>query len=300
MELTKEQLEKASTMPLDELRALAIQEAEAGEAAETPPIAKPAPKQEEILDNSAESAEGEQQEEEPTVYRKEIDLGDGSGVEIFEAESVEALVDKLADAKLNATKKIRELSQKIKVENVRTAQQKADDEYRIAEQLKTEPKKAVREIIAEVIAEREAATRESVEAQSRFVQRHSDFIPNEHNGREMQLEAQRLGYTEFSVESLEKAYQSLKARGILKLKAEGSEEATEAEKAETERIAQAKLEAAQPRSLKKGSTFTGTRTSATPPAKTAPSEDELYDPDKWPLEKLKEFANQQLREQQAQ
>src|SRR5258706_387999 len=41
-------------------------------------------------------------------YRRVIDLGGGAGPEVFEADSNEELVDKLADAKQHASKKIRE------------------------------------------------------------------------------------------------------------------------------------------------------------------------------------------------
>jgi len=44
------------------------------------------------------------------IYRREIDLGDGSGKQVFEAESVEELLDKLTEAQEHATRKIRELS----------------------------------------------------------------------------------------------------------------------------------------------------------------------------------------------
>jgi hypothetical protein len=44
------------------------------------------------------------------AFRKTIDLGDGSGVQVFEADTAEGLADKLADAQANATRKISELS----------------------------------------------------------------------------------------------------------------------------------------------------------------------------------------------
>lgn len=43
-------------------------------------------------------------------FRREIDLGDGSGKQVFEAESADALIDKLTEAQRNATLKIQELS----------------------------------------------------------------------------------------------------------------------------------------------------------------------------------------------
>lgn len=52
----------------------------------------------------------------PTKFVREIDLKDGSGVQHFEAETWEGLVDKLATAQENATRKIKELSQRKPVE----------------------------------------------------------------------------------------------------------------------------------------------------------------------------------------
>ena len=50
------------------------------------------------------------EQEEELVYRREIDLGDGSGVQVFEGSSYDELIDKLANAQLHATRKIKELS----------------------------------------------------------------------------------------------------------------------------------------------------------------------------------------------
>src|SRR5690348_9223353 len=51
--------------------------------------------------------------EQKQTFRREIDLGDGSGKQVFEADSPEALIDKLADAQVHATKKIREQAQQL-------------------------------------------------------------------------------------------------------------------------------------------------------------------------------------------
>jgi hypothetical protein len=47
--------------------------------------------------------------DEPKKFVKEIDLGDGSGVQKFEADSEAELIDKLVEAQTNATKEIRKL-----------------------------------------------------------------------------------------------------------------------------------------------------------------------------------------------
>ncbi len=46
---------------------------------------------------------------EPKKFVKEIDLGDGSGVQKFEADTEAELIDKLVEAQTNATKEIRKL-----------------------------------------------------------------------------------------------------------------------------------------------------------------------------------------------
>ncbi len=46
---------------------------------------------------------------EPKKFVKEIDLGDGSGIQRFEADSEAELIDKLVEAHTNATKEIRKL-----------------------------------------------------------------------------------------------------------------------------------------------------------------------------------------------
>ena len=59
----------------------------------------------------------------PQKFTRDIDLKDGSGVQHFEAESWEGLVDKLATAQENATRKIRELSTRPKIEPERDVPQ---------------------------------------------------------------------------------------------------------------------------------------------------------------------------------
>ena len=49
---------------------------------------------------------------EPAKFRREIDLADGSGVQVFEGDTADELIEKLTQAQFNATKKIRELSRR--------------------------------------------------------------------------------------------------------------------------------------------------------------------------------------------
>ena len=50
----------------------------------------------------------------PQPVRRQIDLGDGSGVQVFEAATETELIDKLTTAQTNATRKIRQLNQQLK------------------------------------------------------------------------------------------------------------------------------------------------------------------------------------------
>jgi hypothetical protein len=301
-ELTAEQLEKAQTMTLDELRALAIKEAEGLEVVEIPPIEKSrdekgrfTPKTEDEPPEGGDKEPPEDDEPQQTIYRKEIINEDGQ-VEVFEAQSLEELVDKIAEGKRNLKAHLKTvLAEKHELET-KTKQATEDDEYVIQERLKKEPKKVIKELLAEERAAEAEALRKSNDAQNRFVATHPDFIPNPENGGRLVAWLQSHGHAEITYDGLEKAYQDLKKSGLLVLKAEGSEEATEAEPKETQRIVEPKVDATQPRSQKKGSTIpTRSRTPVTP-TNTQPSEDEAY---AMPLEKLRELANKQLSERQA-
>jgi hypothetical protein len=303
-ELTPEQLAKAETMSLDELRALALKETEEPAAPVKVAVEEKAPAQArdgkgrftnaDELEVPEEEAEEVVAEEPPVKKEFYRDIDNGNGViERFSAPSLEELVDKIAEGKRNASIKIRELSQKVKVEDTRTAQQKADDDFVIAERFKKEPKKVVRELWNEFNREEVEAKQRSEEAQTRFVSTHEDFIANPDNGSRMISEVQRLGYTEITEEGLEKAYQNLKASGLLKLKSPEASATTEDKGADTERIAQPEPEAPQPRSPRKGSTISVRNRGTVTPISTQPTEDELYS---MPLEKLKELANKQLRD----
>lgn len=272
-------------MSLEELKLAAAADEVAEEtkaAASTADIELPADEAEEVP--------------EQFVYKKEIDLGDGSGIQVFTGkgstalEALEELTEKLAEAQRHATKKIHELNSRVKAEDTRTAQQKTDDEYVIAQRLQKEPSRAIRDVVSEVIAEREVAQQQSLAAQQMFVDSHPDYVQDTDNGKRMSAEVRRLGYNEFTDESLEKAYQSLKASGLLKIKAEEAGGTTEVETEETERIARPKAEATQPRSSKKASTVS-TRGAGAPAVKAGLSEDELYS---MPLEKLRQISNEQL------
>ena len=303
-DLTAEQIQKAETMPLEELRALALKEAE--DAVVPPPKTEPEPKtpardkngrfveQGDEIDNSADpdpDADPDGGEVTTTIFRKEIENGNGS-VDVYEANSLEELVDKIAEGKRNANKQIQEFISERKAAEAKTQQVSKDEEYLIQQKLKDNPKSTIKEVVAEVIEERMAATKRSEDAQSHFVTTHPDYIASPENGERMKSEVQRLGYAEFTIEGLEKAYQGLKKSGLLVLKPADADGATEAARLEAERTAQAQQDAAtQQRSSKKASTISTRSRSTTTNVNTQPTLDEAYS---MPLDKLRELANKQL------
>jgi len=320
------------TMPLADLRKLALEESDKTESTEAPTTtAQPRDEQgrfagkdyQDEFDNSdetqLETATDEIEETEPEpeeyVYRREIDLCDGSGVQVFtgkgvsKEEALEALTDKLAEAQKNATKKINELAKQVKntPEKPKAKQFTPDEEYIYSQEFQTKPSEAFKKLfkettgfaiedfqtkIAAVEAFEKAQT--SLAVQQNFVATHSDYVGTPSNGEKMQAWVQTHGYSEFTEDNLEKAYQDLKKSGLLKLKTEGADVATEGNGADSERIAPPVSGTTQQRSPKKGSTIS-IKGRSTAPMKSAPSEDELYS---MPMDKLRQLSNEQLKASQ--
>lgn len=133
------------------------------------------------------------EEDDPVLVRDEIDLGDGSGVQVFEGigstieEARTDQVAKLLEAQKNATRKIRELAAK----PAQPAPEKVltpDEEMALSQQLLANPskvlkdiqEKAKREAVEEVQRQQEAAQRAAAEAHEAavtFVQNNPDFYP---------------------------------------------------------------------------------------------------------------------------
>lgn len=255
------------------------------------------------------------------VFRREIDLSDGAGIQIFEgrgATELEAMVDlnnKLVEAQENATRTIRDFQRKHPKEPEQTKEKEIsqDLEYVFAEQFKTKPSEAFKAMFKELtgmdIAEfktaqaAEKAAREAADAQAKslaiqreFVAAHPDYITSTENGDQIRDWVQEHNYNEFTPTNLEKAFEDLSARGLLTLK---TDEASVPTKTKVEpvvpapaRIEQTVTKAAEVtpvRSPKKASSISSR--SAAPVVKTELTEDDLY---KMPLDKLKGLAEQQL------
>lgn len=162
------------------------------------------------FDVTVEEPPQPQPQPQPQKFSREIDLGDGSGKQRFEADSYEALVDKLVTAQTNATRKIQELSRTARTrepekessdwQQVRPEVLKAEDVV----QLEKNPHELFRRMYrAEFgVTPEEARERENVRrrneaeaaAQNDFVRKHPDYNPTVQNAQKIMnlLAAQNL------------------------------------------------------------------------------------------------------------
>lgn len=318
---TNDQLEN---LPLAEIKRLAEEEAsksaaqpevkaaEALKAEDNPDFDKPTPWEEEEKPQprgkdgkfaSKQEAPQDPEPEEKKVYRRTIKGVDGGADEVFEADSVEALVDKIADAKEHATRKIREQEKELKAKREAERQFTQDEEFIYSQELLKNPTVAFKKLFKDVTGvdietfkntqQRSQALVDATDKQSAistFLTTHPDYVDSEKNGKLMN---KWMGGV-LTVESFNKAYDDLTASGLLDLKGNEAHAGQEQPKPKAERIAQPKVEEVTSQRTKKGS---GVSTQSRPtagPTNTEPSEDELYDPSKYSLDEIKRRANAQL------
>lgn len=98
-------------------------------------------------------------------FVRRIDLGDGGGVQVFEADTQDELVDKLVEAQRNATAKIRELNRKAKLGRDLETGERATPEAprKVAPMSREELERATREMFDPATAP--AALRRMMEAE---------------------------------------------------------------------------------------------------------------------------------------
>jgi hypothetical protein len=230
----------------------------------------------------------------PFLVRREIDLGDGSGLEVFEAvgdseaEAWEAWADKITDAKAHATRKIRELAAELRqVKAVPTTPSPEPVTKTLEEEVAAlKAKLATMEQV-------EQARTVGAEAADLFLASHPDYENDPSKGGQenadrlkFEMDRMKLSYTS---ENLHKAYATLKQRGLLSLKGEDAGADTP-EPEPVKRIAEPAVETAPPRTRK---TFSVNTHNRIPAGATAlePSEDDMY---RLPVEELRRRANAQL------
>lgn len=258
------------------------------------------------------------------VIRREIDLGDGAGVEIYEGrgetelDAIKDLNDRLVVAKQNASREVREIQRKHpKQQEPSKAPEISEDlEYVFKQQFEKKPSEAFKAMFKELTgmdvtefktwqsaqrAADEARTKqdESLRVQREWVSSHPEYITSVENGDQIRDWVREHNYNEFTQENLEKAFEDLSGRGLLKLKTDEASAPTKTEvkpKVETttriERPATEVTEVTPVRSSRKASTVSTSRSSA-PVVKTELTEDDLY---AMPMDKLKDLSNKQMAE----
>lgn len=283
------------TAPYEELVARANQELQNGTQNQDPdPAANqdPAP---EVQDPEATNQDPEAVDE--VIYRREIDLGDGSGTQVFEAPSMEELVDKLAIAQANATRKIRELSASKSTQQPKNSQEPTEEDWLLAQELATNPTAAfdklfqkrfgktpeeIQKSLARVEQfEREEAGRAAAKA---FVDAHPDYVPTPKNGARIEKWL-RVEGLEGTPENIEKAFKDLSESGLLETK----KPETQAETQSGPRIV-----TVTSHQRRAASGLSQRRTATTPTKTTGPTEEEAY---KMPWDKLVELAEREARQQ---
>jgi hypothetical protein len=266
----------------------------------------------------------DEDEPEEYIFRREIDLGDGTGVQVFEGrgetelDAIKELNDKLVSAQENATRELRNIQKKHPKETTPVAEPaiSEDLEYVFKQQFEKKPSEAFKSMFKELTGmdigefktwqaaeraagEARAAQEKSLGIQREFVSAHPEYITSEENGNQIRDWVQSHNYNDFTPDNLEKAFEDLSERGLLKLKTDEASaptktevktevQATRIEKPETEVV----TEVPPVRSPKKASTVSS-KGSPAPVIKTEPTEDEAYT---MPLEQLKALAEKQLRE----
>lgn len=173
------------------------------------------------------------------AFRREIDLGDGSGKQVFEGGTAEELIDKLADAQKHATAKIREQNRQLKLapkpaQEKKTARAKyepkklsVDDEFMLGQQLTESPRKAVAafleadlgmslEQVREKFAKLDEFEQERRETATavKFVEAHPDYAvtPKNYNTIREYLDNNELAFTK---SNLDHAFEELSTSGLL-------------------------------------------------------------------------------------
>jgi 23S rRNA pseudoU1915 N3-methylase RlmH len=303
---TEQELESLS---LEEIRKLAEAEEVPGPAqVELGPDGKPFQPRDEagrFVKTEPEQTAIESEVVEPEVI-KVVDLGDGSGRQVFKGRTGDEVLEKVLEAQANATRKIRQQEIELKDLRAKTAPKAelpkltADEEFVLSQQLNKEPSKALDEYfrrrtgfeMAELAEMKRQAdkmtTAESTNhALAVFLATHPDFVDGTWNSAAMKLAIRGKAIT---TENLHEAYLDLKDSGLLELRTEGENSVQESQP-EQVRI-EPKTPAKAPTQGTKKSSGLSTQSRPAPVASTNFSEDEAY---ALPLAELRKRAEAQLK-----
>jgi hypothetical protein len=276
--MADEQIKSLDDMSLEEIRAAAAAEAQAAAATTQQEVTTDEKNQ--PRDDSGRFAKkddpqpvaNKEDDDEPEVkvYRRTIENNDGS-IDVYEAGSLEELVDKIADGKANANTKIRQQELELKDLRNRTAEKpkpkeiSQDAEFVYQQEMMKNPTKAVRAIFKELtgvdieeistIAERNRminAAQAHNSAIESFIATHPDYEDAGDVGKKNgDLMALAIGTGQPATpESLHKAYLHLKKSRLLVLKGEEAHVDTKPKPEVTQPTVETKVEVTQQRTRK--------------------------------------------------
>jgi hypothetical protein len=168
---------------------------------------------------------------ESITVEREIDLGDGSGIQVFRGtgenavEAYEVLADELIKAQANATKKIRELSRPAAPAPV--VETTPENDFLLAQRIMDTPRAAIRDLLkeefglspAEIKAKLAAADEIAKERKrdtisGEFMAAHPDYYASQSNAARL-IKQLKLDGLEETTENLAKVYNELKADGLI-------------------------------------------------------------------------------------
>lgn len=280
-----------------------------------------------VDDRQGETNQDADQNQADGKFRREIDLGDGSGKQVFEADSAEALIDKLTEAQENATRKIRQQqfelrrAQRAKPEKEASAkpiqigqpkQLSADELFALGQELQTNPGVAFDKIlqaqtgmttdqlkaIGSEFAQIQQA-RITNEAEVSFLQKHQDidYLPTAENARNIQkfLQDEGLPYT---AANLEYAFQELSESGLLDMpesESSNNDDQKDVNKSQGERIAVQQHTRRRPLSTGLRNSDGNNRQESEKPAKNGLSEAEVEEIYRLPLEEARKKVLAKMR-----
>jgi hypothetical protein len=291
----------------DELRAKALEALTTPEEKqEAEPEQKPDEKSDPARDDKGRfvKAEADTEEQEEVVYQRKIDLGDGSGVQVFEGSSLEELVDKLAKAQEHASRKIRELSvaKKEAIQAVEESDELTDDEkFILSQQILKDPAKVIETFVERTINKRIAPKLKEVDeiqrvqretrASEEFVQNTPDYYTSPKNGKRLLKWLETEG-KEATVENLQAAFADLNESGLLETKpAEKQDAESETEKPGARIVRQVETSVIK-RKVVGG--LPAKRQAQVETKSPEPTEEDLR---KMPMDQLRQLTYQHLRQQ---
>lgn len=251
--------------------------------------------QQPVRDEKGKFVKREQTEEvDEIVYRREIDLGDGSGVQVFEGASYDELIDKFAKAQENATRKIRELTAARKVEEEKKPVRTPEQEWLLSQEMLANPTSTVSKIFEEVVGmpatafktkmqRLEAFERAQSEEQAaqQFLVKHPEYVPSARNAQKIEKYVRTYQLDGTKAESIEKAYADLVESGLLETKKAETTQQTQETTQQTRIVSEQQSQGRQRTSS--GISSKRTVTNRAP----EPTEEDLYN---MPLDKIRQLA----------